>query len=149
MSMGPPIGFSSTDNGIAQTCEQCQCANPWVSEAQWGMALAPFVQVGSSMSSGPHKNFGSTVWQWHWPHPTKSAAACASTIKSPLPCDIMCNIYQTMVEGEEVERTDPDSFREECIDDNDDEGLEAHVPHDFTQSLNFKNVLKCLTHPTA
>ncbi|KAF8269382.1 hypothetical protein EI94DRAFT_1699555 [Lactarius quietus] len=44
---------------------------------------------------------------------------------------------------------DKDNFREEGIDDNDDEGLKAHVPHDFTQSLNFEKALNCLTHPAA
>ncbi|KAF8263910.1 hypothetical protein EI94DRAFT_1703637 [Lactarius quietus] len=48
------------------------------------------------------------------------------------------NIYQTMAEGR---GSGEDNFREEGIDDNDDEGLKAHVPHGFTQSLNLKRRL--------
>ncbi|KAF8271539.1 hypothetical protein EI94DRAFT_1698084 [Lactarius quietus] len=83
------------------------------------------------------------------------------------------NIYQTMAEGR---GSGEDNFREEGIDDNDNEGLKergeadkclideceapaeqwnqmqwyhSHVPHDFTQSLNFEKALNCLTHPAA
>ncbi|KAF8274703.1 hypothetical protein EI94DRAFT_1695832 [Lactarius quietus] len=82
------------------------------------------------------------------------------------------NIYQTMVEGrgsgedlvmlkrKRVKQLNHewkrlankgDNFREEGINDNDDEGskVRTHVPHDFTQSLNFKKALNYLAHPAA